>query len=70
MEELEGHVAMMACDWDAEDIDPYEDDGNLWVPMMPQMMRTLKMPRDMRSSHLMTPVMPLRQMAIYMVQPN
>jgi len=37
---------------------------------MLQMMRTLKMPRDMRSSHLMPSTMPLRQMAIYTVQLN
>ena len=54
----------MAWDWDVEDIDP---DG---VPMMPQTLRTLEMPRNMRSSHLMTPMTHLRQMAIYMVQLN
>jgi len=53
-----------------EDINPNEDDGKLSVSIIPQMMRTLEMPRDARSSHLMPPAMPPRQMAIYMVQPN
>ena len=30
----------MAWDWDAEDIDPNENDEKLWVPMMLQMLRT------------------------------
>ena len=66
MEELEGHAAAMAWDWDAEHIDAHEDEGKLWVPVMLQMMRTLKMVRNMRTSHPMPHVIPLRQMAIYM----
>jgi len=60
----------MAWDWDAEDIDPHKDDGKLWVTVMPQMMRMLKMPRDTRRDLLMPPTTPPRQMHVYMVQPN
>ena len=70
MEELEGCVAAMAWDWDMEDIDPHEDNGKLWVPVTLQTMWMLEMPRDMRTSHLMPPMMPPRQMAVCMVQPN
>jgi len=70
MEELEGHVAMMAWDWDAEDIDPHEDDGKPWVPVTLQMMRMLKSLMDTRAGRLVPTMTPPRQMAIYMVWPN
>jgi len=70
MEELEGCMAMMAWDWDVEDIDPHEDDGKLWVPVMPQTIRMLKTSMDMRGGHPVPHMTPLRQMAIYTVQPN
>jgi len=63
-------------DWDADDIDPDNDDRRLWVPMMAQ---TLKMgasegsrpfpaaaPAVMPPTHLTPP----QQMSVYMVQPN
>ena len=65
MEELEGHVAAMALGADVEGINP---NGKIWVPMTPQLLRTLKMLRDTRSSCLMFFMMFLRQMAMYMVQ--
>jgi len=43
---------------------PKEDDGKLWVPMMPQMPRTTKH-KGMWSGHLMAPLTQLRQMAVY-----
>ena len=34
--ELEGHAYEMSWDWDAEDINPDEDDGRMWVPTTPK----------------------------------
>jgi len=39
MEDLEVQAAVMAWDWDANEIDVDEDDGKQWVPVTPQMMR-------------------------------
>jgi len=36
MEELEQCAAHMAWDWEADEIDPNEDEGKIWIPMMPQ----------------------------------
>ena len=47
MDELEGHAATMASDWDADNINANEDDGKQWVPMTPQTMRRLETPRPM-----------------------
>jgi len=44
-EELDIHVAAMAWDWEANNIDADEDDSKPWVPMMPQMMRMAGTPR-------------------------
>jgi len=63
-------LVAMTWDWDAEDINPDEDDGKLWVPMMPQMLRMHEMPRSRRSGHSIPSTIPPRQMAVYMVQPN
>ena len=67
MRELEDCTATMAWDWDMEDIDPKEDDGKLWVPMMPQMLRMHEIPRSTRSGHSMPPMMLLRQLIVYTV---
>jgi len=48
MEDLEGHAAAMAWDWDVDDIDADKDDGKQWVPMMPQMMKIAETPRPER----------------------
>jgi len=45
MEDLEGRAAIMAWDWDANDIDMDEDDGRIWVPVTPQTMRMADTPR-------------------------
>jgi len=68
--ELEAHETAMAWDWDVEDIDSNQEDSKLWVPVVPQMLRTYETPRGTRSGHLMAPTMPPRKMAIYMVQLN
>ena len=57
----------MAWDWDAEEIDPQEDNGKMWVPVTPQ---PLKVPTNMRDSMVLLPMMPLREMWVYAVQPN
>ena len=49
MEELDGHAATMAWDWEADNIDADEDDGKPWVPVTPQTMRTAKAPRPGRA---------------------
>jgi len=41
----------MSWDWDAEDIDPDEDDGRMWVPITPKTLedeavRTAEVKRD------------------------
>ena len=41
MEDLEGHTATMAWDWDADNIDMDKDNGEQWVPVTPQTMRHL-----------------------------
>ena len=33
---LESRAEEMSWDWDAEDIDPDEDDGKVWVPVTPK----------------------------------
>jgi len=45
MEELEGQIATMAWDWDTDDIYMDKDNGKQWVPMTPQMMKTMETPR-------------------------
>jgi len=45
MEDLEGHMAIMAWDWDTNDIDVDKDDGRLWVPVTPQTMTMADTPR-------------------------
>jgi len=34
--ELEGWEYEMSWDWDAEDIDPDENDGREWIPITPK----------------------------------
>ena len=34
--ELEGHTYEISWDWDAEDIDPDEDNRRMWVPITPK----------------------------------
>jgi len=76
MLELKEQASAMAWDWDADDIDPNDDDGRLWVPMMAQ---TLKMgmakgprpfppaaPAVVPPTHLTPPW----HMTVYTVQPN
>jgi len=67
MEELEGHTATMAWDWDTDNIDVEKDDGKQWVPMMPQMMKTAKTPRPARMGAPTLPVTPTppQQMTMY-----
>ena len=40
MLELEERASAMAWDWDVDDIDPNDDDGRQWVPMMAQTLKT------------------------------
>ena len=76
MLELEERASAMAWDWDADNIDPNDNYGRLWVPMMAQ---TLKMgtaegqkqlppaaPAVMPPTHLTPP----RHMTVYAVQLN
>ena len=69
MEDLEGHAATMAWDWDADDIDMDKDDGKQWVNMMPQMMKIAETPRPTRMGAPTLPVMPMppQQMTMYML---
>jgi len=69
MWELEVWASAMAWDWDVDDIDPNDDDGKLWVPVMTQTLKTGLAEED-RGHPPMGPVTPPRQMAIYTVQEN
>jgi len=40
-----GRASLMAWDWDAEDIDPQEDDGKMWVPVT---LERLNVPANMK----------------------
>jgi len=68
MEELDGHVAAMAWDWDASNIDADEDDSKLWVPMTPQTMRMTETPSPGWVGPPMFPMKPPWQMAVYALQ--
>jgi len=54
----------MAWDWDAEDIDPQEDDGKMWVPVTPG---TLNVPANMKDIMALQPTKPLREIRVYAV---
>jgi len=64
MAELEGRASLMAWDWDAEDIDPQEDDGKMWVPVTPG---TLNVPANMKDIMALQPTKPLREIRVYAV---
>ena len=64
----------MAWDWDAADIDPDKDDGQLWVPVMLKMLEDfIQEPQGMpKTPEVKQPVVSredgrLRNMAIYTV---
>src|SRR5882724_8481607 len=67
MAELEGRASLMAWDWDAEDIDPQEDDGKMWVPVTPGM---LNVPANMKDIMALQPTKPLREIRVYAVKPS
>ena len=56
--ELDAHVATMAWDWEADDIDADKDDSRTWVPVMPQTMRMAEAQRPGRAGPPMLPMMP------------
>src|SRR5882724_8259918 len=76
MLELKEQASAMAWDWDADDIDPNDDDGRLWVPMMAQTLKmgtaegqkqlTTAAPAVMPPTHLTPP----HHMTVYAVQLN
>ena len=45
MEDLEDQAAMMAWDWDADEINADKEDRKQLIPMTPQTMRHLETPR-------------------------
>jgi len=45
MEELEGHTATMAWDWDTNHINMNEDGSKQWVPVTHQTMKMIKTPK-------------------------
>jgi len=67
MDELEGHAAAMAWDWDANDIDGNEDDTKLWVPITPQTLTIMTTEWDARINTPANPMIPPRQMWVYVV---
>ena len=69
MWELEAWATTMAWDWDANDIDRDDNDGNLWVPVMAQMLN-MGIAKWYRGFPPTEPVMLPRQMMVYMVQLN
>src|SRR5882724_11274886 len=68
MEDLEGHMAIMAWDWDTNDIDVDKDDGRLWVPVTPQTMTMADTPRPGQVGPSIVPTMLPRQMTVYALQ--
>ena len=70
MEELDGHVATMAWDWDANDIDMDKDNGKLWVPMTPQTMQMADTPRPGQVGPPILPMMLPQRMTVYALQPS
>ena len=54
-------------DWDADDIDPDDDDRKLWVPVMAQTLKT-GLAKEDRGHPPVGPATPPRQMTIYTVQ--
>ena len=69
MWELEAWPNAMAWDWDADDINPDDNDGKLWVPVMAQTLKTGAAEED-RAIPPAGPATPARQMKVYMVQEN
>jgi len=69
MWELEVWASAMAWDWDADDIDPDDNNGKLWVPVMAQMLN-MGGAEQHRGPPCLEPVMPPRHMTVYVVQPN
>jgi len=69
MRELEAQASAMAWDWDTDYIDPNDNDGKLWVPIMAQ---TLIIGGAEQYSGAPHPelMMPPRHMSVYMVQPT
>jgi len=69
MWELEVWASAMAWDWDADNINPDNDDSKLWIPMTAQTLNTETVDHY-RAYPPMGPVMPPRQMTVYAVQLN
>ena len=69
MWELEAQPSAMAWDWDADDIDPDDNDRKLWVPVMAQTMKTGPAEENRGHPHV-GPATPPRQMTVYVVQEN
>src|SRR5882724_4393563 len=67
--ELEARASTMAWDWDADNIDPNDDDGKLWVPVTAQTLKTGPAEED-RGNPPADPATPVRQMTVYAVQEN
>src|SRR5882724_3147877 len=69
MWELEVWASAMAWDVDVDNIDPDDDDGKLWVPVMAQTMN-MGGAEQHRGPPCLGPMTPPRQMTVYTVQPN
>ena len=69
MWELEVRASAMAWDVDMDNIDPDDNDGNLWVPVMAQMLN-MGGAEQHRGPPCPGPMTLPRHMTVYTVQPN
>ena len=60
---------MKSWDWDVDDINPDDNDGKLWVPVTAQTLNT-GVAEEHRAFPPVGPEMPLKQIMMYVVQPN
>ena len=67
MLELEAQASTMAWDWDMDDIDPNDDDGKVWVPIMAQTLNIGGAERYTGAPHPEPVTLP-RHMTVYAVQ--
>jgi len=70
MRELEVQASEMAWDWDADGIDMEDHNDKLWVPVTAHTLNMDAVEQAMRFYPPTGPVMLLRQMTVYVVQPN
>jgi len=68
MEDLEAQAALMAWDWEANDIDVDEDDGKQWVLVTPQTMRHIDTARPTQLESPVPAMTPSHQMRVYTMQ--